>query len=71
MAQTADLSKTPKDWDKMSNVEKYKKRVVSAYGKERPKFYKEGLAYAQKLDAKRTPQKKARKRVAAKSSSMW
>ncbi len=62
MAQATDLSK-------MSNVEKYKKRVASAYGKDRPKFYERGLAVAEGLDAKQSPKKKTRKRVAAKTSA--
>lgn len=57
MAQSTDLSKTPKDWDKMSNVDKYKERVAIAYGKERPKYFKQGLAVAQGLDAKQSPKK--------------
>ena len=47
------------DFDKKSNADKYKMRVAVAYGKDaHPKFYKQGLAYAQGLDAKQYPKKK-------------
>ena len=75
MPQATDLSKTPKNWNKMSNAEKYKFRVAVSYGKDaRPKWYNKGLAVAQVSDAKGAkkapPKKTPRKRVASKSS-VW
>ena len=65
---------TPQDANssELSNVEKYKMRVKSAYGDLRAvpaKRYKQGLAVAQGLDAKRTtPKRKTRKRTVVKTS---